>query len=1483
MDEFWNNIINHPNFGRAIASSPRFRSVFMQLAGDTTVSRLLSRFQFGSGPSPTLIDAAGATFSLGVDESGRTIPGETFTQLLARASMSHRMGITQRRAYGGGIMGGQYFSGGQTNITLAALARERGWTPEVYSFHFGGRDTAVEELRQLVGRDSRGNLLGLVRSDPDVTTVLKIRDQRGNYLTMGQISHALGFQMRGHPNVMKRINMFLTDRQVGRLSDPGDPMKVFLFDPAKVFGSNPELKKLVKQMMDSAPGMTEEEIYKRMSDGMTWMTRAELRRTRDFMAGQLRHYKDELRTAVSGGLSKNSSQYIQSMETIRALQRELDKIEEAVMNGVMPGGANIRTFGAVDFLNKGRRVAATKGDVVLASDELGMSILRHSGIQGTDDELRAMLQDIGMFISKHDVKDEIIPRAADPRSWRSTMNMFFQPKAEVGKAFSNSLTLAQFGDFINPSMGNGANYLLQSLGAELDEHIADIKSGRMKPGLLKIIDDLADKPIPLDISQAELQERLRSQQFARRLREFIRSGGDISRDPFWANQMVDMLRQEYIHIIREPDGSGLPRMMRFAGQDQQMLRLRFPMKMAVRSHFIPEVPDINGTTSILPGTARYNEEFGRYEFNAIDRVASHMAEGGSDLDDALVLQVKYDPQTRRALYHSMRDPTAMGEYQFFDIDMSADPNVDIKIRELAGKRKRLIQEIRDGHNKAGLQAKADEIYRINDILDRYMRGEAIYENGVKIIESNRHIATIDLARTYARDEASRVFPMLGFQVDQESIDLYSRPDVLRGFVKRGDLASGVFSNNPNQLRQLQNQALIDAIQNADPNVSTSLFRFMGDKYNPYIESGFFQAPTGSLKEKLEAQAKAASFLTEDQIWKRAELDAKNQALLGRVSNQKTIRDWFFRTYMNTDSYGDIDPAAAREFQRRMVKEWKSFTWTWFNNEAIIDAAVKTGDFTTVEAIESVLSQQAQQIGQLIRRAQEFAPEGMSIGLDPFLMAERGGASLSDLLKGYGTDDARAIILDDMDPKSDVARIYQQMMEVQEDLVVRQAQEVRRAAAQNVLNDLADFAPTAEETARAQDLFAYYHQNLEELKAARSNIDLMSSQIFDSLEANDIEALMDSIDNDAAQARVIMRMNEMGLLDDIEALNRQMLALNRLAAEYSLADPEFRGTGFDMIRRGPANPAIPSLSEMSARAFAARHEEDLINQIRQASIHSSADEFESLMRRFFRWDKKRNRYNIRRGVLDPLGNPYINERRIFEELAQGLGIVHRSVLDDTASAYLSPDELRNLQRQARRLDQARRFSLNQTQEIFGPGTWERSSVPLPPGMNRFLAREVSDQAAQTQTAGPIVSDMWSAMKRFDRQAVADLMQIRGVREAGIGLGIFAGIGLLYGVKQNRGERTPEEMAGPPLLPGGSAYEEFDQVPLDLASIYSSVNHERFNSGSLYRVNVRGSGANAMATRDQMQKLTGSPVDMRIFETRQTMPQNRTSQQMLADRI
>lgn len=140
----------------------------------------------------------------------------------------------------------------------------------------------------------------------------------------------------------------------------------------------------------------------------------------------------------------------------------------------------------------------------------------------------------------------------------------------------------------------------------------------------------------------------------------------------------------------------------------------------------------------------------------------------------------------------------------------------------------------------------------------------------------------------------------------------------------------------------------------------------------------------------------------------------------------------------------------------------------------------------------------------------------------------------------------------------------------------------------------------------------------------------------------------------------------------------------------------------------------------------------------------------------------------------------------------------------------------------------------------------------PGATR-MGQKAADYANAAATAAR------GGFENVSVEGLKRLWDIPSVRKGTIG-GALAIVGsFMY--QATKGDRTPQDMQGPPLLPGGSAYETDyynGELPPGVGNNYTSPSM----SGVTYRVNVRGS-YDPEVLRNRLEGITGASASGTIY--------------------
>jgi len=222
--------------------------------------------------------------------------------------------------------------------------------------------------------------------------------------------------------------------------------------------------------------------------------------------------------------------------------------------------------------------------------------------------------------------------------------------------------------------------------------------------------------------------------------------------------------------------------------------------------------------------------------------------------------------------------------------------------------------------------------------------------------------------------------------------------------------------------------------------------------------------------------------------------------------------------------------------------------------------------------------------------------------------------------------------------------------------------------------------------------------------------------------------------------------------------------------------------------------------------------------------------------------------------------------------ESYGLANFLISDIRRSGQVDDDELLGF---ARNVRQSLKPSRGADAEVLPvPGLKYTPRQPIngaPPGLRRLSARSAADAASNT-----VSRSVRERMTRLDREFLGQALQDPIIRKGAIGLGIFAGIGILHRLTK---DPTPEDAGGPPLLPGGNPYESYDAATTqDMSYIYPSLNSFGSGGGMMYTVRTNGN-YDPEKLGNRIGSITGANVRSNIYNTRQVYRPNQSSQDIL----
>lgn len=164
------------------------------------------------------------------------------------------------------------------------------------------------------------------------------------------------------------------------------------------------------------------------------------------------------------------------------------------------------------------------------------------------------------------------------------------------------------------------------------------------------------------------------------------------------------------------------------------------------------------------------------------------------------------------------------------------------------------------------------------------------------------------------------------------------------------------------------------------------------------------------------------------------------------------------------------------------------------------------------------------------------------------------------------------------------------------------------------------------------------------------------------------------------------------------------------------------------------------------------------------------------------------------------------------------------------------------------------------------------LPFKVGQAHHTARAAADVAADAVTD--------KQMRLIDSDMIKELWGTKGGKAGIISLGAFVGLGLLHRLTRNP---TPEDMGGPPLLPAGSPYEEYDPAPYsDVSSMYPT--YAGGSSAGMRYTITTSNGYDPYRLGNDLSTLTGaSSYRVNVHTSRSVSPRrsNQTSYDMIRD--
>jgi hypothetical protein len=150
-----------------------------------------------------------------------------------------------------------------------------------------------------------------------------------------------------------------------------------------------------------------------------------------------------------------------------------------------------------------------------------------------------------------------------------------------------------------------------------------------------------------------------------------------------------------------------------------------------------------------------------------------------------------------------------------------------------------------------------------------------------------------------------------------------------------------------------------------------------------------------------------------------------------------------------------------------------------------------------------------------------------------------------------------------------------------------------------------------------------------------------------------------------------------------------------------------------------------------------------------------------------------------------------------------------------------------------------------------------------------ADDISDSMKRVVAADADVLDSGSAASRgaytrvqdfMDSPALRQVFENPTIRRGAMGLAALAVFGFVYSARK---DRTADEMSGPPLLPGGSAYES--DMPKYVPSLSNLKYLNPVVAGMQYKINVNGSQKDIEKMQSLAEGVVDGPVNSTMYNS------------------
>jgi hypothetical protein len=965
-------------------------------------------------------------------------------------------------------------------------------------------------------------------------------------------------------------------------------------------------------------------------------------------------------------------------------------------------------------------------------------------------------------------------------------------------------------------------YLQRSFQAEADEVIDMISSPISKTGALsQMVDKILEDSSLLDtMSQVEFDEYMQTKEFAKRIRTMLDYGVNPDEVDVMGRQFISMYNKHFSKLRSGKEVMNLGTFSRLPNYDY-----RRKVIGGFRAEISPEGTTAPfrrgaGTLDFARNRISYDETTGRVSFNTLDTRGILSTLGGADFDDSVGVVVKYDREARKAVAFVYRDPTEAGEFLLMDADLTTVPLMNVK-RDVADNVKYLSRKKKQIMKE--LNSKDSTFMKA---LHNEMHASNLTPRALRNAQSK--IRRLEELRSELNSVQRELDRVLSANLDSISIRGSFGPGSSvnapkgYGFDQAGldaQYARSIVNSNQDTSALQHLEFLRSFKGEVDGSLNPSgIYRFKGTSEN-LADSRFF---TSLNDEAMRAYSRAnqQGQTLSKRVLEKAKLISESGQIQDAAFYRATVLS---ESNMVLEQWANVKTGLDQIYTETLRSNYDKFQGLGLESVNVIQR--ETIIDAAVKNADMELLDAAETITQDAAKAMtrnlikiHKAGLGDGIGFDKYIYDTKMASVHQAILSELEGSD---ITLDQiLLNKGRIHGIIQEGIESSQKL----SEVLSEKVAQNSigLTALDDFAPTADEITIAQEYIDNYIAASKEI-SQRTPESIMSGLLDGSL---DPATYLD--DGEEINRRNLQFLMDRGLLEDgaQKARDRQVLAIAKVS---EMKRAELNGS----MRHGIFSSLLTDSSD--AR----------INVSMSDMLFSAVNKH--------RYKSKIEEYNFNlQAIKDSSNTEAVDAAKarateLYTELRDYFPNL-RGELDSTGVLAL-PEATEEV------LSSSGRISKD--------------------GSTLLGLRNTADEASEA------VSKAAHVMQRFSMDGFKQMVrETKGAKGVLMGLGFMVALGALHGDKKL--DRTPEDMSGPPLLPGGSAYEDYSETD-DFSSIYSMASGNSMSPGMLYQVNVNGR-IEPTELQNRIQSITGGSMNSTIYKGRETVRTGyQDSQSIMSDRF